>query len=104
MRGRGAASGRRAAALRIAALAAAIAACPSAAAACSVCFGADPKSPWAASINGGIFVLLGVTAVVLGWFVAVILTIRRRAKRWEARKEALQVVSFPDAAGSAREA
>lgn len=90
--------------LRAAALVGAIAASPAAASACSVCFGADPKSPWAASINGGIFVLLGVTAVVLGWFVAVILTIRSRAKRWEARKQALEVVSFPDAARSAREA
>jgi len=77
---------------------------PAAAAACSVCFGADSKSPWAASINGGIFVLLGVTAVVLGWFIAVILTIRRRTMRWEARKQALHVVNLADAAGSARKA
>jgi len=34
--------------------------------ACSVCYGADPSSPWAASINSGIYVLLGVTAFVLG--------------------------------------
>lgn len=83
---------------------AAVLANPIAAAACSVCFGADPKSPWAASINGGIFVLLGVTGVVLSGFAALILTIRRRTKLWEARKGALHVVSFPDTAGSTREA
>ena len=58
--------------------------------ACAVCFGADPKSPWAASINSGIFVLLGVTGLVLGWFVAIILTIRHRTRRWEARKQSLR--------------
>jgi site-specific recombinase len=52
-------------------------------------------------MNSGIFVLLGVTAVVLSWFIAVILTIRSRTKRWEARRSALKVVDFarPDRPG-----
>lgn len=73
----------------------------SAAHACSVCYGADPSSPWAASINSGIYVLLGVTAVVLGWFAAVILTIRNRARRWQSRKDALHVVTTAAAASAA---
>ncbi|MFN0149798.1 MAG: hypothetical protein ACKVU1_03685 [bacterium] len=93
---------RRAPAL--AATAAAVLASPLAASACSVCFGADPKSPWAASINGGIYVLLGVTGVVLSCFIALILTIRRRTKLWEARKNALHVVSFSDGAHPAHKA
>jgi heme/copper-type cytochrome/quinol oxidase subunit 2 len=67
--------------------------------ACSVCYGADPSSPWAASINSGIYILLGVTGFVLGWFAVVILTIRNRARRWQSRKDALHVVA--SAAGSA---
>ena len=76
----------------------------SAAHACSVCYGADPSSPWAASINSGIYVLLGVTAIVLGWFAAVILTIRNRARRWQSRKDALHVVTTASAAASGPEA
>lgn len=72
-----------------------------AAQACSVCYGADPSSPWAASINSGIFVLLGVTGFVLGWFAVVILTIRNRARRWQSRKDALHVVTTAAAAGTA---
>lgn len=70
------------------------------AAACQVCFG-HTDSPWAGAMNSGIFVLLGVTAVVLSWFIAVILTIRSRTKRWEARRSALKVVDFarPDRPG-----
>ena len=69
--------------------------------ACSVCYGADPTSPWAAGINSGIYVLLGVTAFVLGWFAVVILTIRSRARRWQSRKDALHVVTTPAAASAA---
>jgi hypothetical protein len=69
--------------------------------ACSVCYGADPSSPWAASINSGIYVLLGVTAFVLGWFAVVILTIRSRARRWQSRRDALHVVTTSAAAGAA---
>lgn len=62
------------------------------AAACPVCWG-DSDSPMARAANLGIFVLLGVTAVVLGWFVAVILAIRHRARRHEEVRSALRVVS-----------
>ena len=63
----------------------------SVASACSVCWG-DSKSPVVKAMNSGVYVLLGVTAVVLGWFGTLILTIRRRTKRWQARKSALGVV------------
>ena len=38
---------------------------------------------------------------VLTWFVVVILTIRNRARRWQSRKDALQVVTTAAAAGAA---
>ncbi len=83
------------------ALAATLAAAP-AATACQVCFG-HTDSPWAGAMNSGIFVLLGVTAIVLSWFVAIILTIRSRTKRWEARKSALKVVDLGRPARSRRD-
>ena len=46
---------------------------------CAVCFrGADPLMR--DSLNAGIFVLLGVTAVVLGCFGAFFFTLARRAR------------------------
>lgn len=83
--------------LTIAVLAAAIGiallATASSALGCSVCWG-DSDSPMAAGVNMGIFVLLGVTCFVLAGFVLLILTIRSRTRKYEARRAALQVVDF----------
>ena len=48
--------------------------------ACAVCFGAS-DSPQTQAQNAGIFVLLGVTGVVLGGFVAMSICFWRRARR-----------------------
>jgi hypothetical protein len=53
-------------------------------------------------MNSGIFFMLGLTGVVLGWFVAIIFTIRQRTKRWEARKSALKVVNLGSPTGVGR--
>ncbi len=90
---------KRSAALPLAAVAFAAAARPDLALACAACM-SNPDSPIAQSMRSGVFVLLGVTAVVLGWFGAIILTIRHRAKSWQARKSALRVVDAARASGS----
>jgi hypothetical protein len=47
--------------------------------ACPVCFA--PSDPVVtSSLNAGIFVLLGVTAAVIGGFVRFILSVMRRAR------------------------
>jgi hypothetical protein len=80
---------------------AALAASPALAGACPVCWG-DPQSPMRAGLNSGIYVLLGVTAFVLGGFVTLIMTIRRRTQRWEARKQDFHVVNFSEPAHPSR--
>ena len=69
--------------------------------ACPSCWG-NPDSPITGAMNSGIFFMLGVTGIVLGWFVAVIFTIRHRTKRWEARKSALKVVTLGSPTGVGR--
>jgi hypothetical protein len=49
--------------------------------ACAVCFG-DAGSNQVQAQNAGIFVLLGVTGVVLGGFVAMMVCFWRRARRF----------------------
>jgi hypothetical protein len=51
--------------------------------ACAVCFG-DASSQQTQAQNSGIFVLLGVTGVVLGGFVAMAISFWRRARRYQA--------------------
>jgi len=58
---------------------AALAAAPRAALACPVCFGQN-DSPMAAGINMGIFVMLGVTGVVLAAFASFFISLIRRAR------------------------
>jgi hypothetical protein len=54
------------------------------AAACSVCFGAqESHSPLVSGARLGVFLLLGVTAAVLGGFVKFFLYLRARARRAE---------------------
>jgi hypothetical protein len=53
-------------------------------AACPACFGAS-DSPMAVGMNAGIFVLLGVTAVVLVAIGAVGVMLARRARGFEVR-------------------
>ncbi len=54
--------------------------------ACAVCFGAS-DSPQTQAQNAGIFVLLGVTGIVLGGFVAMSIYFWRRARRHQAAQE-----------------
>jgi hypothetical protein len=51
--------------------------------ACAVCFG-DSGSQQTQAQNSGIFVLLGVTGVVLAGFVAMSISFWRRARRCQA--------------------
>jgi len=51
--------------------------------ACAVCFG-DAGSQQTQSQNAGIFVMLGVTGLVLGGFVAMSISFWRRARRVQA--------------------
>lgn len=50
--------------------------------ACAVCFGASDSAQTQAQ-NSGIFVLLGVTGVVLGGLVAMSIGFWRRARRYQ---------------------
>lgn len=51
--------------------------------ACAVCFG-DASSQQTQAQNAGIFVLLGVTGVVLGGLVAMSISFWRRGRRCQA--------------------
>jgi len=48
--------------------------------ACAVCFG-DPNSSQVRGQNAAIFTLLGITAVVLTGFLAIIIRFARRARQ-----------------------
>ena len=60
-------------------MAVAIVAAPRAALACSVCFG-QSDSPMALGVNMGIFIMLGVTGVVLAGFASFFIYLIRRAR------------------------
>jgi heme/copper-type cytochrome/quinol oxidase subunit 2 len=59
--------------------------------ACAVCFG-DPNSAQTQAQNSGIFVMLGVTGVVLGAFAALAVYFWRRARRYQAAQEILSQI------------
>lgn len=59
--------------------------------ACPVCFG-DPDSPMVHGMNNGILALLGVVAVVQGGFVALFISIWRRGKRLQERKDSFRII------------
>jgi hypothetical protein len=65
--------------------------------ACAVCFGASDSAQTQAQ-NAGIFVLLGVTGLVLGGFVAMSICFWRRARRYQAAEEIISQVpeGLPD--------
>jgi site-specific recombinase len=77
---------KRVVALCLAALAAA-----SAATACPVCFG-DADSQMARGANNGILFLLGVVAVVQSGFIALFVSLRRRARRLRERREQFELI------------
>lgn len=60
--------------------------------ACPVCFGAT-DSPMAAGVNNGIFFLLGIIGAVQLGFVALFVSVRRRAKSHEQRKDSFEVIT-----------
>ena len=53
------------------------------AAACSVCFAKDTSSAMVSSARLGVFLLLGITAAVLGGFAKFFFYLRRRARQAE---------------------
>lgn len=61
-------------------VAALLLAAPRAALACPVCFG-QSDSPMAAATNAGIWMMLGVVAVMLGGFASFFIYLIRRANR-----------------------
>lgn len=60
--------------------------------ACPVCFGAS-DDPMAHGMNNGIFVLLGVIGAVQLGFVALFVTIRRRTRDYQQRKDSFEVLN-----------
>ena len=64
---------------------------PGQADACAVCYGAA-DSPLTEGVNNGILFLLAVVAFVQVGFVALFVSIRRRARRELKRKESFQLI------------
>ena len=60
--------------------------------ACPVCFGAS-DDPMAHGMNNGIFVLLGVIGAVQLGFVALFVSIRRRTRVYQERKDSFEVLN-----------
>jgi hypothetical protein len=60
--------------------------------ACPVCFGAS-DDPMAHGMNNGIFVLLGVIGAVQLGFVALFVSIRRRTRDYQERKDSFEVLN-----------
>ena len=54
---------------------------PSVADACPICFGGDPDSQLAQSVNWAVFLLLGVTGSVLSGFVGFIFYLIKRSRQ-----------------------
>ena len=63
-----------------AAAAAMVIVAPAIALACPICFGGDPNSPQAQSLNWAVFTLLGVTGGVLSGFVGFIFHLMKRSR------------------------
>jgi heme/copper-type cytochrome/quinol oxidase subunit 2 len=59
--------------------------------ACATCFGA-PDSSMTQGMNMAIFTLLGVTGVVLGGFIWMIVYLVRRARRYQATEEIISQI------------
>jgi hypothetical protein len=60
--------------------------------ACPVCFGAS-DSPMATGVNNGILVLLGFVGAVQIGFVALFVSIRRRTRDYQDRKDSFSVIN-----------
>ena len=54
---------------------------PAVAAACPICFGGDPGSDEARSLNWAVFTLLGVTGGVLSGFVGFFFSLLKRSRQ-----------------------
>lgn len=66
--------------------------------ACPVCFGA-PDDPMVKGVNNGIWVLLGLVAVVQVGFVAMFWSFWRRAREQKRFRESLRVIHRYDREG-----
>ncbi len=62
------------------------------AAACPVCFGAS-DSPMAQGLNNGVFFLLAIVGMVQLGFVALFVSVRRRGKELQERKDSFEVIN-----------
>jgi len=60
--------------------------------ACPVCWGASDE-PMAQGMNNGIFFLLGVIGMVQIGFVALFVSFRNRARDYQERKDAFEVIN-----------
>ncbi len=60
-------------------------------AACPVCFGAS-DSPRAQGLNNGVLFLLAIVGTVQLGFVALFVSVRRRAKDHQQRKDSFEVI------------
>ena len=64
---------------------------PSIANACPVCFG-DPNSPLVKGANNGVWVLLGIIALVQIGFVALFISFWKRARQLRAKREQFRLI------------
>lgn len=71
----------RTALARVAALSAAAVLTPVIALACPICFGGDPDSAEAQSLNWAVFTLLGVTGTVITGFVGFFFSLLKRSRQ-----------------------
>jgi hypothetical protein len=69
-----------------------------AAAACPVCWG-DPNDPMVKGVNNGIWVLLGLVALVQVGFAAMFWSFWRRAREQKRFRESLRVIHSYDREG-----
>lgn len=64
---------------------------PGVALACPICFGGDPDSQLAQSVNWAVFLLLGVTGSVLSGFVGFIFHLIKRSRQALGQPEGDQI-------------
>ena len=64
---------------------------PTMANACPVCFG-DPNSPLVKGANNGVWVLLGIIALVQIGFVALFISFWKRARQLRAKREQFRLI------------
>ncbi len=72
---------------------------PAVALACPICFGADPDSAEAQSLNWAVFTLLGVTGGVLSGFVGFMFHLLKRSRQALGNEDAFDATDHRGDAG-----